>query len=190
MGEPGALNQHALANMPDDELKILFEHEFPGATLAREGEQVIALTIHAVGTSEREVMQRALTRQRAMSEDGRNLEQILNDVRADLTDRGMSRARHDSNMELLDLAENALNAGVITHTVPWIMVPHYTREIEDLRRRTSMRLQMVAQELALNEQARKRAAQKFPRPTPSDAPAESPANKFEGLLWKEPKSPG
>lgn len=151
------------------ELPTLVQHQFPGSTVIEQDGQYLCLTIHSVGKSPREAMENALSSFREMKDDGRSLPQMLDDVREDLRNTpGMSRARHDSLQEILTICEQALNGGVLTQTVPWIMVPSYTRQIEDLRRKVETRLLMVAQEMKDKEKARNRAAMRFPRPTPPD----------------------
>lgn len=163
MGEPSQ-DKLPLVPLPPDELTTMFRRQYPQAVLDFVDGQYIALTVHGVGHSENEAMQHSLTEFEEMKRDGQSVRQILDDVLADLKLKsGMSRERHDSLQELLTIAEKALNDGVLTKTVPWIMTPSLTREIEALRKRVETRLNMQAQELQEREKAKSRASQKFPR---------------------------
>lgn len=156
--------------MPDDVVSsedleaviALVKRMFPAANLYQVDNQWQLVTIHGVGTTEEAAMKAALKDFREMSEDGKSLPQILDDIRADLAERGMSRTRHDSLHELLNIAEKALDDGILTNTVPWIMRAGYSRQIEELKQRVTTRLNMVAQEMQANEKARHNAARKFP----------------------------
>jgi hypothetical protein len=168
MGEPGLPANHLIRRLDDKELETLVQHQFPGSIVEYVTDcgppLYIVRTAHGSGTTEREAMENALTTWNDMVRDGSTLRQMLDDVIADLkTAPGMSRKRHDWAMEILDLCDQALNAGTITRTVPWILIPSLTREIEELRRRVGVRLNMVAQEMQQHELAQKRASQHFPR---------------------------
>jgi hypothetical protein len=114
-------------------------------------------------------MENALTEYNNMASNGRSLPQILDDVENDLRSRpGMGRQRHDDLLALLGTAEQALNGGILTETVPWLMVAGHNRRIEDLRRRIDTRLNMVALDMQEREKARQRAGTKFPRHTEVD----------------------
>ncbi len=150
--------------MEQTNLLALVKRQFPGATVHEMDGKFYLLTIHSAGNTEREAMEHALKAYKDMADDGRALPQILTDVDTDLKEaKGMTRNRHDSLLELLSIAEQALNGGVLTETVPWIMIASYNRQIEDLRRRITTRLNMVARELQEQEKAKKRAGQKFPK---------------------------
>ena len=160
---------HTIPNLEQSNLLSLIKRQFPGALIQERDGKFYLLTIHGTGSSEREALENALECYNDMAEDGKALPQILADVEADLKEApGMNRERHDSLLELLAIAEHALNGGVFTGTVPWIMVASYNRQIEDLQRRIAARLGMVVQELTDREKAKKRAGQKFPRTTPAD----------------------
>lgn len=148
-------------------LQGLAKHEFPAYTVRHTSPDVVEIiTVHGVGASEEEALANALKQYADMKRDGQCVRQMLDDVITDLNEqRGMSRERHDSLCEILDIAGGAINDGVITNTVPWILVPSLTREITALRRRIDTRLNMVAIELQQEEAARKRAGTKFPRTT-------------------------
>ena len=147
-------------------LEALIQHQFPGATIQLADGVYYLLTIHAQGDTAQAAMENALSAYACMSREGKFLPQMLEDITTDLKETpGMTRERHDSLIELLTLAEGALNDGVLTDTVPWIMVPSYTRQIEDLRRKVSTRLMMIAQEMQARDEAKKRAATKFPHAT-------------------------
>lgn len=149
----------------NNELDTLVSHQFPGATVSEVQEGVYALlTVHGYGDSPTSAKQNSLKSFADMARDGEALPQILSDVEADLKETpGMSRERHDSLLELLSIAEQALNDGILTKTVPWLLTASYNRQIEDLQRRVTTRLNMVAQELQEREKAKRRAGQKFPR---------------------------
>ena len=164
MSEPSLPANHLIPGLPQSNLLSLIRRQFPGALIQEQDGKFYLLTIHGTGDSEREALENALTSYNDMARDGRALPQILADVEADLEGApGMSRKRHKSLLELLSIAEQALNGGVLTETVPWIMVASYNRQIEDLQRRVVTRLNMVAQELQEREKAKRRAGQKFPR---------------------------
>jgi hypothetical protein len=166
MGEPSLPANHLIPSLHQTNLVSLIHRKFPGAVIQEVEGTFYLLSIHGVGATEREVMENALTEYNNMTNDGRSLPQILNDVENDLHGRpGMSRQRHDDLIELLGTAEQALNGGILTETVPWIMVAGYNRRIEDLRRRIDTRLNMVALDMQEREKARQRAGTKFPRHT-------------------------
>lgn len=159
--------------MLDDEVRIealrqLVAHEFPGAVVCQTGDGYSLITIHCTGKTEIDTLSGALKTYSVMKDDAQHLRQMLDDVTADLRTQGMSRERHDSLHELLDLSSNALNGGIVTGVTPWIMVPGLTREIEELRRRVSVRLSRTAQEMKDREASRKNASTKFTRRSSGD----------------------
>jgi hypothetical protein len=138
-------------------IRALVEHQFPGATVQQIEGIYFLLTVHSTGETELEAMRAALKHYHEMERDGKALPQLLGEIAEDLKDSGMSRQRHDSLLELCDLASQALNGGVIANVIPWIMIASYTRQIEDLRRRITVRLSMVAQNMKQHEESRRKA---------------------------------
>lgn len=163
MGEPSLPPNRTIRALQDEELRSLLEHKFPGAVVDNVDGKFVALTIHGVGTTLDEAIKNSLIEYSDMERDGSALEQMLNDIREDLKTPGMGRERHDSLMDLLDTCESALNAGALTKTVPWIMIPSLNREITDLKRRVGARLGMMAQTMKDRDRAKNNAAQTFKR---------------------------
>ena len=181
MSEPGLPANHLLPALPNDELSSYIRRQFPGAIIQEDSEgRFILFTVHGTGETERKAMEDALENFNNLRDDCYHLPDILGEVERDLKEqRGMSRLRHDSLQDLLNIAENALNGGVLIQAVPWIMVPSYTRRIEELRRRVSTRLNMVAAELQAEATATKRAQQSFKGTHPVDKAVSS---KWEGQV--------
>lgn len=155
-----------MPNAPDsiEALRQLVLHEFPQSQVYTSPDGEVSLvTVHSTGKTVEEALRSALKTYSVMKDDGLHVRQMLDDVNEDLKQHGMSRERHDSLLELLSIAENSINGGVITQVIPWIEVPSLNREIEELRRRISTRLMMVAQEMKDHENAKKKAAHKSPR---------------------------
>jgi hypothetical protein len=146
-----------------EEIISLVQRQFPGSNLYLLDTKWHVATVHGVGDTEEAALKAAMKDWQDMQRDGKALPEILSDVRNDLANSGMSRERHDSLHDLLNIASQSLDAGILTNTVPWIMRASYTREIEDLRRRVSTRLSMKALEMQQNEAARRNATKKFPR---------------------------
>lgn len=161
MGEPSLPASHSLSSISNEDLITLVRHQYPDSVIQEAEGKFFLITIHGGGDSARSAMEGALSSFIDMARDGRAIEQILSDIREDLSSPGMNRERHDSLMELLEIASAAVDGGVITNVVPWILVPSYTRQIEDLRRRVATRLGMTAQDMAAKEDAKRRAGKKF-----------------------------
>jgi Domain of unknown function (DUF4326) len=159
MSEPSRPANHLLSSLPENELATLIKHQFPAAVISGSGSQFALVTVHGTGDTEREALENALSCFNDMARDGRSLRQMLDDVITDLRESGMSRMRHDSLMDILSICENALNGGVITGTVPWIMVPSYNREITSLRLKVSNRLGIAGQDAAAREERARRGKQ-------------------------------
>jgi hypothetical protein len=162
MGEPSR-EASLLPKGPLHELHTLLQHEHPGACCTESNGQWVVYTLHSVGQTEEEAITNAVADMRRMKEDGRSVRQMLDDILEDLNTRpGMSKSRHQSLTELIQLASAGLNDGAITKTIPWIQIPSLTREITELQRRVDMRLAMTAKEMKDAEDAKKRAGIKFP----------------------------
>jgi hypothetical protein len=165
-----------------EQLTSLAKKHFPDGVFVPTETGVAFVTIHGSGTDQREAMENAINGYTQMKEDGQALPDMLDQVTEMLAERGMSRERHDSIISILEQCATALNDGIITGVINPLMVPSYTRKIEDMRRRVSTRLMMIAQDLSEREKAKARAAQTFPRPDVA-TPAET-----EGLTtyqrWK------
>jgi hypothetical protein len=180
MGEPSLPTRAALLKFPPDTLTTLVNHQFPSSIIEEVDGKFILLTVHAVGATEREARENALATYREMKEDGESLPQMLEDVALDLKSAGgMTRARHDSLLDLLTICETSLNGGVLTKSVPWLMVGSYTRQIEDLRRRVITRLGMTAQEIAANEKAKSHAS------APHTPPRRDEAGRVIAMTYTE-----
>ena len=157
-------------NLSPAEIAQWVEHNLPGAVVQESNGRFYLLTIHGEGASEEEVMTNALLSFREMRREGGSFLQLLDDIEIDLREQsGMSRKRHDSLQELVALASRALDAGIATKMIPWIMSPSYTRKLEELQRRIAVRLTMTAQNMQEREKAKHRAAQKFPRSTTGES---------------------
>ena len=160
MPKSGTITAAQIKTAPDRELETLIQHEFPNSIFDLTDLGHVILSVHGVGKTKRQAMENALIAYNDMKFDGQSLPQMLDDVVSDLAEPGMGRERHDSLIEILDMCSAAVNSGVLTHTLNWIMVPAYTRQIEDLRRRVSARLGMMAQQMKDRDAAKTRAGQK------------------------------
>ena len=139
------------------ELITRLMQQFPTAVIKEEGDAVVVMTIHGIGNTVKNAIANALKLQQEMKDDGQSIRQMLDDVHDDLRTPGMSRVRHDSLIELLDIASNAVNGAVVSGVITWIQVPGINREIEDLRRRIDTRLNMVALDMQAREKAQQQA---------------------------------
>lgn len=162
MGEPSLTRQQILT-LPPDDLKVMLKNQFPAALTYEKDGVWYTCTIHGAGATAEKSMQDALIDWHDMEREGRMLDTMIADIREDLSTPGMNRKRHDSLIELVDLAEEALNDGVITKTVNALMAPSYTRTLTELRRRVTTRLGMAAQNAEANDKARKNASKTFTR---------------------------
>ena len=142
-------------------LWALVRAQYPGAQLVPQENGQALITVHALGANELTTLQQAVNDYVHMKNAAENLDQMIDDAMNNLADRGMSRQRHDEILEILNDSERALADGIMIGLIQPLRVPYYTRTIEDLRRRTETRLMMIAQEMAEQEKAKKRAAQKF-----------------------------
>lgn len=158
MGEPSLQDSSSHASLED--LRELAQRKFPGYSVVPGDTTISIVTIHGVGATETLALRHALKELHDQERDGRAVRQILDDVLEDLRNSGMSRERHDSLQDLLNIASECVNAGVVSNVIPWILVPGLTREIETLRQRVGTRLAMKAQDMKEREKAKARTTQK------------------------------
>lgn len=142
MGEPSrASSLH--------ELKALVKHKFPGAQLITdEAGNHLLLTVHGLGKTEYEAHANAIAEWDRMCVCGASVRSMLDEILQDLRSPGMSRARHDSIQESLDIVSSGINDGILTGVIPFVQIAGLNREVEDLRRRVSARLGMQAASMA------------------------------------------
>lgn len=160
MGEPSLLRTQVLM-LPRTDLEALFSRTFPAARVEQlDSGGFVVLTIHGSGDTHEQAIENALIEWNDMKRDGEYLEQMLTEIAEDLAQPGMNRERHDSLLELLDLASSSLDGGVLVGVIKPLDVPRLTRQIEDFRRRTTTRLGMAAQNAKDHEAAKRKAGTK------------------------------
>lgn len=155
MGEPSQLIP-PLGTLPKNELTSIINQRYPGALIQETDGQYALFTLHSIGDTPHDAMQKAIKEYDRMSDDGKNLRTMLSDIYEDLRTPGMSRVRAESLYDILTICENALNGAIITRAVNWIEIPGITRELCDLRRRIETRLNMIAHELQMQERQARR----------------------------------
>lgn len=149
--------------LPPTDAEALLKRTFPAAEIREVGTGGWAIiTVHGSGDTRGQAIENSLIDWNEAKRDGEYLEEMLKDIAEDLATPGMNRARHDSLLELLDIACNSLDGGMLTGVIQPLDVPRYTRQIEEFRRRTIIRLGMAAQNAADHEASKRKAAEKVP----------------------------
>jgi hypothetical protein len=179
MGEPS--QTAPMLSLPPDNLEVMVKREFPNCTISEVNGGWAIATLHGVGETRTQAMESALKDFHDMKRNAKGLDQMLDDVRADLAARGYSKDRHDWAIDILTECRTALADAVLTGIHDPIQIPHYTREIENLVHRADTRLNMMAVNFQQEQEARKRAGQTFKRPTLGGADA------WNALVARAPK---
>lgn len=155
----------ALESTVEPKLQQEVTKRFPNAQLIYVAalEQFILATVHGTGTTDDTAGQQALDALHSNETWGRNLDTMLDDIKEDLKTPGMSRQRHDDFMDSLSMCDAALNKGLLANVINGLLVPKYTREIEELKRKVAARFGMQAQNNAEFQKAKQKAGTKGPR---------------------------
>lgn len=135
--------------------------QLPGAQIAEQEGSYTIVTVHGSGTTLEQALEDALKVSEEYAIAGRSVRGLLDAILDDLSSPGMSRKRHDDLLAVLQDASVALNKGILGGVIPWVQVGSLNREILDIERRITTRLNMVAQEMQLREKEARKTTQKI-----------------------------